>query len=168
MRLQSTKSQQGFGIVESMLAAMILLFVLSSGFIILNSILVSIALDNKKEELSSALDDRVSIYRLTGVFDDSSTTNGIEFKKTITVEQENNAEPVEEDKPVNRFKPLSVADIKKMAQKADEKAANEEASDVKITYRVINIAAFDDVMEVADRIKIIEREVEVLESDEEE
>lgn len=166
MRLQTTKSQQGFGIVESMLAAMILLFVLSSGFIILNSILTSIALDNKKEELSAVLDERVSIYRLTGVFDDSTTNSGIEFKKTITVEQENGAEPIEEKKPVNRFERLSVADIKKMAQKADKKAAAAEAKDVKITYKVINIAAFDDVMEVADRIKIIEREIEVTDSDE--
>ena len=167
MRLQTIKSQQGFGIVESMLAAMILLFVLSSGFIILNSILVSIALDNKKEELSAALDEKVSIYRLTGVFDDSSTNDGIEFKKTITVEQENDAEPIEEDEPVNRFKRLSVADVKKMAQKADKKAANDAAKDVKITYKVINISAFDDVMEVADRIKIIEREVEMDAGDEE-
>jgi uncharacterized membrane protein len=166
MRLQTTKSQQGFGIVESMMAAMILLFVLSSGFIILNSILVSVALDNKKEELSSALDDRVSIYRLTGVFDDSPTKGGIDFKKTITVKQENSVEPVEKDEPVNRFKPLSVADIKKMAQKADEKEAGDAAKDVKITYKLLNIAAFDDVMEVADRIKIIEREVEVNDSDE--
>jgi uncharacterized membrane protein len=167
MRLQTTKYQQGFGIVESMFAAMILLFVLSSGFIILNSILVSIALDNRKEELSAALNERVSIYRITGVFDDSSTSSGIEFKKTITVEQENGAEPIEEEKPVNRFKRLSVADIKKMAQKVDKKAASDAAKDVKITYKVINIAAFDDVMEVADRIKVIERKVEVSDSDEE-
>ncbi len=117
MRLQTIKSQQGFGIVESMMAAMILLFVLSSGFIILNSILVTIALDNKKRELSVALDESVSIYRLTGVFDDSSTKDGIEFKKTITIEQENGTEPVEEDKPVNRFKRLSVADLKKWLNK---------------------------------------------------
>ena len=166
MRLQTIKSQQGFGIVESMMAAMILLFVLSSGFIILNSILVTIALDNKKEELSAALDERVSIYRLTGVFDDSSTKDGIEFKKTITIEQENSTEPVEEDKPVNRFKRLSVADLKKMAQQADKKVASDAAKDVKITYKIINIAAFDDVMEVADMIKVIEREVEVAKSDE--
>lgn len=167
MRLQTTKSQQGFGIVESMLAGMILLFVLSSGFIILNSILVSIALDNRKEELSAALNERVSIYRITGVFDDSSTSSGIEFKKTITVEQENGAEPIDEEKPVNRFKRLSVADMKKMAQRADKKAASDASKDVKITYKVINIAAFDDVMEVADRIKVIERKVEVADSDEE-
>jgi uncharacterized membrane protein len=167
MRLQTTKYQQGFGIVESMLAAMILLFVLSSGFIILNSILVSIALDNRKEELSAALNERVSIYRITGVFDDSSTSSGIEFKKTITVEQENGAEPIDEEKPVNRFKRLSVADMKKMAQRADKKAASDASKDVKITYKVINIAAFDDVMEVADRIKVIERKVEVADSDEE-
>ena len=165
MRLQSTKSQQGFGIVESMLAAMILLFVLSSGFIILNSILVSIALDNRKEELSAALDEKVSVYRLTGVFDDSSV-GSIDFKKTITVEQENGTEPVEDDKPVNRTKRLSVVDMKKMAKQADKKAAIDAAKDVKITYKVINIAAFDDVMEVADRIKVIEREVEVADSDE--
>ena len=167
MRLQTTKSQQGFGIVESMLAGMILLFVLSSGFIILNSILVSIALDNRKEELSAALNERVSIYRITGVFDDSSTSSGIEFKKTITVEQENGAEPIDEEKPVNRFKRLSVADMKKMAQRADKKAASDASKDVKITYKVINIAAFDDVMEVADRIKVIERKVDVADSDEE-
>lgn len=48
MLLQQIKSQAGFGIVESMLAALILLFVLSSGFLLLNSVLVNITLENKK------------------------------------------------------------------------------------------------------------------------
>lgn len=48
MNLRVAKSQAGFGIVESMLAAMILLFVLSSGFLLLNSVLINITLENKK------------------------------------------------------------------------------------------------------------------------
>ncbi|MBK2084721.1 pilus assembly protein [Francisella adeliensis] len=168
MSLKNIKSQKGFGIVESMLSAMILLFVLSSGFILLNSVLVSIALDNKKDEISSTLDERVSIYRLTGVFDDKPTKNGIEFKKTVIIEQENESIPEEksEEKSVNRFKALSVADIKKMAEKADKKAQKAEDNDVNIVYKIVNIAAFDDTMGVADRIKIVEREVVKNESDE--
>lgn len=170
MSLSNIKSQRGFGIVESMLAALILLFVLSSGFILLNSILVSIALDNKKNEISGVLDDRVSIYRLTDVFDDKPTKDGIQFKKTITIEQENDLQLVEENNKydtVNRFKALGVADIKKMAEKADKNAAKEKAQEVNITYKIVNIAAFDDTMGVADRIKIVEREVEGKQGDEE-
>jgi uncharacterized membrane protein len=81
MSLQVTKSQAEFGIVESMLASMILLFVLSSGFLLLNSVLINITLENKKDEIASILDERVNIYRLTGVFDDTKTEDGIEFKK---------------------------------------------------------------------------------------
>lgn len=166
MSLQKIKSQAGFGIVESMLAAMILLFALSSGFILLNSVLVNITLENKKDEIATILDERVSIYRLTGIFDDSPTKDGIKFKKTVVLEQTNDAKPEEQEKSVNRFKASSIADLKKMAEKVDKKAKKEEESDVEITYKVVNIAAFDDQMGVADRVKIIEREVEEYDSEE--
>ncbi|MDE4945146.1 pilus assembly protein, partial [Francisella tularensis subsp. holarctica] len=52
-----------------MLSALILLFVLSSGFLLLNSVLVNKTLEKKKDEIATILDERVSIYRLTGVFD---------------------------------------------------------------------------------------------------
>lgn len=166
MSLRKIKLQAGFGIVESMLAAMILLFALSSGFILLNSVLVNITLENKKDEIASILDERVSIYRLTGVFDDSKTEDGIEFKKTIVLEQSNDTEPKEKEKPVNRFKTLSVAELQKMAKKADKKTRKDVKSDVEITYKLVNIAAFDDLMGVADRVKIIEREVKQNDSEE--
>lgn len=160
MRLQTIKLQKGFGIVESMLAAMILLFVLSSGFIILNNALINIALDNKSEELSSALDDRVSVYRLTGVFDDSPTKGGIKFKKTVVVRQKAEVESAKKD-AVNRFKPLGAADIKKMA----EKKAESTSKSTKIVYKILNIAAFDDNMKIADRVKVVERIKERNDSD---
>ncbi|MED7788212.1 pilus assembly protein [Francisella sp. 19X1-34] len=160
MNLQVTKSQAGFGIVESMLAAMILLFVLSSGFLLLNSILINITLENKKDEIASILDERVNIYRLTGVFDDSKTEDGIEFKKTVVLTVENKAKPIKEKKSVDRFNSYSIADIKKMAEKADKKQQKEAANNVKVIYKLVNIAAFDDTMGVADRVKIIQREVE--------
>jgi len=166
MSLQKIKSQAGFGIVESMIAAMILLFALSSGFILLNSVLVNITLENKKDEIATILDERVARYRLTGVFDDSKTDDGIEFKKTVVLTQSNDVEPEEKEKAVNRFKALSVSDIKKMAEKADKKAKKADKNDTEITYKVINIAAFDDDMGVADRVKIVEREVK--ENDDEE
>lgn len=159
MSLRKIKSQAGFGIVESMIAAMILLFALSSGFILLNSVLVNITLENKKDEIASILDERVSIYRLTGVFDDSKTKDGIEFNKTVVLTQTNDAEPIEDDNSVDRFKPLSVADIRKMAEKADKEAKKKAENGVEIIYKVVNIAAFDNVMGVADRVKIVEREV---------
>lgn len=118
MFLKKTKSQAGFGIVESMIAALILLFVLSSGFILLNSILVSITLENRKDEIATVLDERVSIYRLTGVLDDTKTDDGIEFIKTVVLEKENDIKPQEKEQPVNRFKSLSVADIKKNGRKS--------------------------------------------------
>ncbi|WP_395166908.1 pilus assembly protein [Francisella salimarina] len=159
MLLKNIRSQAGFGIVESMIAALILLFVLSSGFILLNSILVNITLENRKDEIATLLDERVSIYRLTGVFDDSKTDDGIEFIKTVVLEKENDIRPEEKKQPVNRFKSLSVSDIKKMAAKADKKAKKDAANNVDIVYKVVNIAAIDDQMGVADRVKIIERDI---------
>lgn len=67
---------------------------------------------------------------------------------------------------MNRFKSLSVADIKKMAEKADKKAKKDAANNVDIVYRVVNIAAIDNQMQVADRVKIIERDVKVNDSEE--
>lgn len=166
MFLKKTKSQAGFGIVESMIAALILLFVLSSGFILLNSILVSITLENRKDEIATVLDERVSVYRLTGVLDDSKTDDGIEFIKTVVLEKENDTKPQEKEQLVNRFKSLSVVDIKKMAEKADKKAKKDAANNVDIVYRVVNIAAIDNQMQVADRVKIIERDVKVNDSEE--
>ncbi|TDT71350.1 hypothetical protein EDC55_11238 [Allofrancisella inopinata] len=153
------ESQAGLGIVEAMLAALILLFVLSSGFLLLNSVLVSITLDNRRNEISSVLDDRVSVYRLTGVFDDSATKDGIKFKKTVVAEQSNNAMSLGQEKPVNRFKILGIEDIKEMAKRADYEAKKAKANDVEIIYKVVNIAAFDDKLGVADRVKIIQREI---------
>ncbi len=166
MFLKKTKSQAGFGIVESMIAALILLFVLSSGFILLNSILVSITLENRKDEIATVLDERVSVYRLTGVLDDSKTDDGIEFIKTVVLEKENDTKSQEKEQPVNRFKLLSVAGIKKMAEKADKKAKKDAANNVDIVYMVVNIAAIDNQMQVADRVKIIERDVKVNDSEE--
>lgn len=165
MFLKKTKSQAGFGIVESMIAALILLFVLSSGFILLNSILVSITLENRKDEIATVLDERVSIYRLTGVLDDTKTDDGIEFIKTVVLEKENDIKPQEKEQPVNRFKSLSVADIKKMAERADKKAKKDAANNVDIVYKVVNIAAIDNQMQVADRVKIIERDVKANDSE---
>ncbi|MBK2221898.1 pilus assembly protein [Francisella tularensis] len=159
MLLQQIKSQAGFGIVESMLAALILLFVLSSGFLLLNSVLVNITLENKKDEIATILDERVSIYRLTGVFDDTKTKDGIEFIKTVVLEKQNEAKPEENLETVNRFKPLSVADIRKMAEKADKKNQKAAANDVDIIYKVVNIAAIDNQLGVVDCVKIIEQEV---------
>lgn len=149
-----------------MIAALILLFVLSSGFILLNSILVSITLENRKDEIATVLDERVSVYRLTGVLDDSKTDDGIEFIKTVVLEKENDTKLQEKEQLVNRFKSLSVADIKKMAEKADKKAKKDAANNVDIVYRVVNIAAIDNQMQVADRVKIIERDVKVNDSEE--
>jgi hypothetical protein len=47
---------------------------------------------------------------------------------------------------------------------AKEAAAEAEANDVKITYKIINIAAIDNDTGAIDRVKIIERELESDES----
>ncbi|MDE4955401.1 pilus assembly protein, partial [Francisella tularensis subsp. holarctica] len=60
---------------------------------------------------------------------------------------------------VNRFKPLSVADIRKMAEKADIKNQKAAANDVDIIYKVVYIAAIDNQLGVADCVKFIEQEV---------
>ncbi len=53
-----------------------------------------------------------------------------------------------------------------MAEKADKKAKKDAANNVDIVYRVVNIAAIDNQMQVADRVKIIERDVKVNDSEE--
>ena len=151
LRISKT-NQKGFGIVESMMAAMILLFVLSTGLILLNSVMFSMALDNKRNEVSSLLDERVNTYRLTGTFDDTSK-DGIEFKKTVIISQLNDATPIENAIGTSKYYDLSTR--KKMA-----KIAAAESSDVDITYKIINIAAIDKESGAIDRVKIIEREVE--------
>lgn len=166
MLLQKIKSQVGFGIVESMLAALILLFVLSSGFLLLNSVLVNTTLENKKDEIATLIDERVSVYRLTGVFDDTKTKDGIEFIKTVVLEKQNDAKPEEKPEAVNRFKAFSVADIRKMVEKADKKAKKAADNNVDIVYKVVNIATIDDQLGVADRVKVIEREVKQNDSQE--
>ncbi|NDS92597.1 pilus assembly protein, partial [Francisella tularensis subsp. holarctica] len=72
---------------------------------------------------------------------------------------QNEAKPEENLETVNRFKPLSVADIRKMAEKADKKNQKAAANDVDIIYKVVNIAAIDNQLGVADCVKIIEQEV---------
>lgn len=76
------------------------------------------------------------------------------------LEKQNEAKPEENLETVNRFKPLSVADIRKMAEKADKKKNQKAAAnDVDIIYKVVNIAAIDNQLGVADCVKIIEQEV---------
>ena len=151
-------NQKGFGIVESMIAAMILLFVLSTGLILLNSVMFSMVLDNKRDEVSSLLDERVNTYRLTGTFD-ATTKDGIEFKKTVIISQVNDAVPTENTIGTSKHYDLSTR--KKMAKIA---AAEAHDSDVNITYKIINIAAIDKDTGAIDRVKIIEREVDSDES----
>jgi hypothetical protein len=154
MVIRSSINQRGFGIVESMMAAMILLFVLSTGLILLNSVMFSMALDNKLDEVSTFLDERVNIYRLTGTFD-ATTKDGIEFKKTVIISEVNDAIPTENTIGTSKHYDLSTR--KKMEKKA---AAEAEDSDVEITYKIINIAAIDKDSGAIARVKIIEREVE--------
>ncbi|GAB4221784.1 MAG: hypothetical protein Kow0076_0550 [Francisella sp.] len=165
MHLKKNKLQSGFGIVESLIASLILLFVLSSGFILLNSVLVNITLENKKYEIASILDERVNIYRLTGVFDDTKTEDGIRFIKTEVFKEEINADSEEKEddkKDVDKNKPLSFEDLQKIVQKADEqdkKDKKDTDNNVHIVYKIINIAAIDDQLNIAERVKIVEREV---------
>jgi hypothetical protein len=78
----------------------------------------------------------------------------------VVLKVEKQAKPKKEKKSVDRFNSYSIADIKKMAKKADKKQQKEASNNVKIIYKLVNIAAFDDTMGVADRVKIIQREVE--------
>lgn len=52
-----------------------------------------------------------------------------------------------------------------MAERADKKAKKDAANNVDIVYKVVNIAAIDNQMQVADRVKIIERDVKANDSE---
>lgn len=57
---------------------------------------------------------------------------------------------------MNRFKAFSVADIRKMVEKADKTAKKDADNNVGIVYKKNSI---DDQLGGADRVKVIEREV---------
>ena len=82
------------------------------------------------------------------------------------LEKQNDAKPEEKLKAVNRFKAFSVADIRKMVEKADKKAKKDADNNVDIVYKIVNIVTIDDQLGVADRVKVIEREVKQNDSQE--
>lgn len=82
------------------------------------------------------------------------------------LEKQNDAKPEEKPKAVNRFKAFSVADIRKMVEKADKKAKKAADNNVDIVYKIVNIVIIDDQLGVADRVKVIEREVKQNDSQE--
>ncbi len=53
-----------------------------------------------------------------------------------------------------------------MVEKADKKSKKATDNNVNIVYKIVNIVTIDDQLSVADRVKVIEREVKQNDSQE--
>jgi type II secretory pathway pseudopilin PulG len=65
--------QQGITLVESMISIAILMFLLFAFFLVFNSTILSSSTLNKQVDMTSALDQRIDDYVLTGSFNDTSS-----------------------------------------------------------------------------------------------
>ena len=65
-------NRKGMALIETMIAIFIMLFVSFVSFSTFSSILINSDLIVKKMNLSNKLDERISEYRISGVFDDST------------------------------------------------------------------------------------------------
>ena len=66
-----TKKQIGVSLIETVISSCIILFILSSSFLVFNSNMVNSAVSEKKVELANQLDRKINKYLLTGVFSTS-------------------------------------------------------------------------------------------------
>lgn len=73
-------NQQGISLIETTISSVILLFILSSSFLIISTTIGSSTVVDKKVELSQKLDSKVDRYLVTGEFKSSSTKSN-EFKE---------------------------------------------------------------------------------------
>jgi len=66
-----TKKQSGISLIESVVSSCIVLFILTSSFLVFNSSMINTVVSKKRVELANQLDRKVNKYLLTGVFSTS-------------------------------------------------------------------------------------------------
>lgn len=75
------KKQQGVSLIETVISACIILFILSSSFLVFSSNIVHSSVSEKKVELANQLDKKINTYLLTGVFSTSRVGQSTFFYK---------------------------------------------------------------------------------------
>ncbi|AIT10291.1 hypothetical protein LO80_04985 [Candidatus Francisella endociliophora] len=64
---------KGVSLIEALISVAIMLFILFSMFLVFNSAILSSSVVDDKVNLYDQLNDRIDNYRLTGVFDNTSS-----------------------------------------------------------------------------------------------
>lgn len=71
MKTRLVRKQRGVSLIETVISSCVILFILSSSFLIFNSNIVHSSVSEKKVKLVNQLDKKISDYLLTGVFNTS-------------------------------------------------------------------------------------------------
>lgn len=74
-RFSSTSKQRWLSLVESLISSGLILFVLLSSFLVINSVITTSVTVEKKFQLSQQLDKKIAQYILTGRFNDMAVGN---------------------------------------------------------------------------------------------
>lgn len=82
-RFYKTNKQKGISLVESIISSGLILFVLSSSFLIINSSITTSVIAEKKTQLIQELDKKIAIYVLTGKFNTEAVSSDYFFQKRV-------------------------------------------------------------------------------------
>ncbi|MFT5950762.1 MAG: hypothetical protein ACI9BN_001015 [Francisella sp.] len=75
------REQSGVSLIETVISSCIILFILSSSFLVFNSNMINSSVSGKRVELVDQLDRKINKYLLTGVFSTSRIGQSTFFYK---------------------------------------------------------------------------------------
>ncbi|MFC4893140.1 hypothetical protein ACFPDQ_08775 [Pseudofrancisella aestuarii] len=128
MKLLTANKNRGMALIEALIASLILLFAFSAAIMIVGSILASMSIENKRDQIAGELDKRVNEYRLSGIFDLNKDGEVLFIKKNVTDQE-----------------------IKKAEQLKDVKINNKQ------NYQIIRFYALDEVSGIKESITVVEQ-----------
>ncbi|AJI53428.1 type II secretion system protein [Francisella philomiragia] len=82
-KLYKANKQKGASLVESIISSGLILFVLSSSFLIINSSITTSVIAEKKTQLIQQLDKKIADYILTGKFNTKTIDDDYFFQKKV-------------------------------------------------------------------------------------
>ena len=89
-------SQSGFSLIESIIASLIILFIISSAFYLLQSVMMRMYVEQNRQEIYTQLSNRANTYRITGVLDLSDSSDITFEKKEVSSVAVNSDNPQQE------------------------------------------------------------------------
>ncbi|APC97567.1 hypothetical protein [Francisella frigiditurris] len=128
MKLSVINKNRGMALIEALIASLILLFAFSAAIMIVGSILASMSIENKRDQIAGELDKRVNEYRLSGIFDLNKDGEVIFIQKDVTDQE-----------------------IKKAEQLKDIKVTNKQ------NYRIVRFYALDEASGIKESITVVEQ-----------